>query len=427
MGRTTFVDEAELEIIAGKGGDGCVSFRREKYVPKGGPDGGRGGDGGSVYFVADPHLHTLLDFQYRHRFQAGAGVKGGTADRTGARGEDCSIPVPLGTQVYDADTGELLADLVAPGQRLLAARGGTGGKGNISFATATRQAPRYAELGLPGERRRVRLVLKLLADVGLIGLPNAGKSTLISRVSAARPKIAAYPFTTLEPNLGSVKAGERSFVLADLPGLIEGAHEGVGLGHQFLRHIERTRVLIHLLDAGAPGRDLLEDLDVVNRELKFYRDDLIELPQLVAVNKIDLTGAREKAEEAAEALRGRGLEVHLVSAATGEGLEGLMRRCLQLLDQFLLPITAEDVPMLLEVPPPPEVPLSVEKIAEDEFVVRGTRVEREVAKTNLGSREALLWLHERLTQLRVIAALEAAGAREGDTVRIGDTELEYVP
>jgi GTP-binding protein len=422
-----FVDEAEIHVTAGRGGDGCVSFRREKHVPRGGPDGGDGGDGGSVFLVADPHLHTLLDFRYRHRFDAGRGGNGGPAEKTGPRGADRHIPVPVGTEVYDAARGHLLADLVCPGQRLLVARGGQGGKGNAFFATPTRRAPRFAELGLMGERRRLRLVLKLLADVGLIGMPNVGKSTILARVSAARPKIAPYPFTTLQPCLGVVAVGDGSFVLADLPGLIEGAHRGAGLGHQFLRHVERTRLLLHVLDAAAIGRDPVADFEAINRELRLYRPRLAELPQIIALNKVDLPHAYERGQKAAERLSSRAKEVHLVSAATGEGLNLLMQRCLHHLDQLPPPAATHDVPMFLEVPPAPEVPLTIEKVEAGHFLVRGTRVEQEVAKTNLRSRDALLWLHERLVKLGVIQALEKAGAREGDTVRIGKVELEYTP
>ncbi len=422
-----FVDEAEIEVEGGRGGDGCVSFRREKYVPRGGPDGGDGGDGGCVYLLADEHLGTLLDFKYRTRFVAGAGKRGGAANRTGARGKDCIIPVPVGTQVFDAQTNELLADLSVPGQRLLAARGGKGGRGNASFATPTRRAPRYAEKGLPGERRRLRLELKLLADVGLIGLPNAGKSTLISAVSAARPKIAPYPFTTLQPNLGLVRVGEFSFVIADLPGLIEGAHAGKGLGLQFLRHVERTRLLVHVIDAAAPDRDILEDFEAINQELRLYQPELLSRPQIVALNKIDIPEGRERANEAAPKLKKRGYEVFAISAATGEGVTALMQRCAQLLQAMPRPVTEVEVPMLIEAPPAPTVPLSVEKLSDGVFLVRGTRVEEELARTDLRSEDALQWLQERLERLGVIRMLEQAGAKEGDTVIIGDVELEFVP
>jgi len=421
-----FVDEAVVTVTAGRGGDGCVSFRREKHVPKGGPDGGDGGDGGDVLVVADPHLHTLLDYTYRRHMKAGNGRHGAGGNKTGARGKPCIVPVPPGTEVYDADTGELLADLAAPGQTLLAARGGKGGRGNASFATARRKAPAYAERGLPGERRRLRLVLKLLADVGLVGLPNVGKSTLIAAVSAARPKIADYPFTTLEPNLGVVRVGDTEFVLADLPGLIEGAHRGAGLGQRFLRHIERTRLLVHVLDAAAFDRDLVRDYEVVVGELDAYGERTARLPAIVAINKIDVPAARERAADAARDLRRRGLEVYLISAATGEGTDALMARCAELLAKTPLP-SVEAAPKLFEAPKAPEVPLTVTQKQEGVWVVQGTKVEKEVLKTNLSSPEALSWLQRRLERLGVFRALREAGAQPGDTVLIAGVELDYVP
>lgn len=421
-----FVDEAVITVTAGRGGDGCVSFRREKHVPKGGPDGGDGGDGGDVLVVADPHLHTLLDYTYRRHVKAGNGRHGAGANKTGARGEPCIVPVPPGTEVYDADTGELLADLAVPGQTLVAARGGKGGRGNASFATARRKAPRYAERGLPGEQRRLRLVLKLLADVGLVGLPNAGKSTLITAVSAARPKIADYPFTTLAPNLGVVRVGDFSFVLADLPGLIEGAHRGAGLGHHFLRHIERTRLLVHVLDAAAFDRDIVGDYEVVVGELHAYGERTASLPAIVAINKVDVPEARERAKTAAVKLRRRGLEVHLISAVTGEGTNALMARCAELLAKTPLP-PPETAPMLIEAPRAREVPLSVTQENEGVWMVRGTRVEQEVLKTNLSSPEAVAWLQRRLERLGVFRLLRQAGAQPGDTVVIAGAELEYQP
>ncbi len=425
--RGQFVDEAEISVLAGKGGDGHVGFRHEAHVPKGGPHGGDGGDGGDVLVVAQPHLRTLLDYTYRRVVRAGKGGSGGPSTKTGAHGETIVVPVPPGTTVFDADTGKVLADLVVPGQKLLAARGGQGGRGNAAFATPSRQAPRYAERGLPGEQRRVRLVLKLLGDVGLVGLPNVGKSTLLSHVSAARPKIADYPFTTLAPNLGVVKVGDTSFVLADLPGLIEGAHEGRGLGHQFLRHIERTRLLVHVLDAAAEERDLLEDFDAINSELGRYAAELAALPQIVAMNKIDIPGAEERARAAAQVIQARGFEVLLVSAATGLGLEAIVNRCAALLQALPAPAPAGDYPMLIEAPTPKEVRMSVQRAEDGAWEVRGTKVEREVLKTRTTSEDAVDWLQERLEKLGVFDALAAAGADEGDTVRIADVELEYEP
>ena len=321
-----FIDQARIHVRAGDGGKGAVAFRREKFVPKGGPSGGDGGDGASIVFVVDGGMSTLLDFRYRKEYQAPAGQAGANKDRYGRGGEDLVLRVPPGTQVFDDQSGEPLADLRDHGERFVVARGGKGGRGNMHFATPTDRAPRRSEPGLPGEERALRLELKLLADVGLLGFPNVGKSSLIARISAARPKIADYPFTTLVPNLGMVRlSGERSFVVADVPGLIEGAHRGAGLGDRFLRHIERTRVLVHLLDATAgPDRTPLRDFDTLNRELRLYDPNLAQRPQLVVLNKIDLPDVRRRHAALAAPFKRRGLELMAVSAATGEGVSQLL-------------------------------------------------------------------------------------------------------
>ncbi|HEY3357780.1 MAG TPA: GTPase ObgE [Polyangia bacterium] len=320
-----FIDEARIFVRGGDGGRGCVAFRRESKVPRGGPSGGDGGNGGSVILVADPQLATLLDLRYQQHHRATAGEHGRGSDQYGARGEDRLVRVPAGTVVKD-DDGELLCDLATPGQEYVAAAGGKGGRGNIHFATSTNQAPRTAEPGTPGVERWIRLELKLLADVGLLGYPNVGKSTVIARVSRAHPKIADYPFTTLTPNLGVVRlSGERTFVLADIPGLIEGAADGAGLGHRFLRHVERTRVLIHLVElADDPDREPLRDYDRIVAELTKYDPALAARPQVVALNKIDLTDTRELWPEVEAAFAARGIPLHAISAATGEGLPGLL-------------------------------------------------------------------------------------------------------
>jgi GTP-binding protein len=327
-----FVDEIEIFVKGGDGGAGCVSFRREKYVPHGGPDGGDGGNGGSVWLEASPALTTLLDYHYKRHYTAPRGQHGKGANRHGASGEDLILRVPLGTVAHDRDTGELLGDLVQAGQRLLVQPGARGGRGNARFATSTNRAPRRADLGRPGASRWLRLEVKLLADVGVIGFPNAGKSTLVSRVSAAKPKIADYPFTTLAPTLGIVRVdAERTFVIADLPGLIPGASEGRGLGHQFLRHTERTRLLVHMLDLDPQtGRDPLDDLQTINDELARYSSDLACRPQLIVANKVDLLGA--EGGPAAAVLRrleqhclAKGLSLFVTSAATGVGLSELVR------------------------------------------------------------------------------------------------------
>jgi GTP-binding protein len=324
-----FVDEVRIHVKAGDGGDGAVAWRREKYVPRGGPAGGDGGDGGDVALVVDPQLATLLDYRYVREHRARNGEHGRGHDQNGQNGPALELRVPPGTVVKDAATGETLADLGEPGRRWIAARGGRGGLGNMNFATSTNQAPRYAEKGTPGEERDLVLELKLLADVGIIGFPNAGKSTLISRISRARPRIADYPFTTLTPNLGVASwRGQRSFVVADIPGLIEGAHAGAGLGHQFLRHVERTRVLVHLVDPVAPGegRSPLADHDAINRELRLYSPELAEKPQVVALTKMDLPEARAEVAPFRRALsrRKRRPPVVAISAVTGEGLDELL-------------------------------------------------------------------------------------------------------
>ncbi len=324
-----FVDEVRIRVKAGDGGNGAVAWRREKYVPRGGPAGGDGGNGGDVVLLVDPQLSTLLDYRYVREHRARSGGHGMGSDMNGQDGEDLVLRVPPGTVVKDGATGEVLADLGEPGQRLVSAKGGRGGLGNMNFATSTNQAPRYAEDGTPGEERELALELKLLADVGIVGYPNAGKSTLISRISRARPKIADYPFTTLVPNLGVVSwRGERSFVVADIPGLIEGAHEGAGLGHQFLRHVERCRVLVHLVDGASsePGRAPRADLDAINRELALHSPELAKKPQILAVTKVDIPEARAAGHKLARLLarRKKPVKVHLVSAVTGEGIAELL-------------------------------------------------------------------------------------------------------
>ncbi len=326
------IDHAKVYVKGGDGGNGCMSFRREKFVPKGGPDGGDGGDGGNVEFVADPGLATLVDFRYRQHLRAPRGAHGEGAKRSGRGGTDLVVPVPVGTIVRDAATGEVLAEFTAAGQRAIIGRGGRGGKGNARFATATHRAPRRADPGEPGQERWVEMELQLLADVGLIGLPNAGKSTLLRLVSSARPKVGDYPFTTTQPVLGAVELPDgRAFVMADLPGLIEGAHRGAGLGHMFLRHIRRTRVLIHLIDA-AGADDPLASHAIIRRELALYDPGLLERPEIVALNKIDLPEARARYEAAAAAFAARGLGVFGISGATGEGIDALLRAAADALD-----------------------------------------------------------------------------------------------
>ena len=330
-----FVDEAAIQVTAGDGGRGCLSFRREKFVPRGGPDGGDGGDGGSIYLVATPRLSTLVTYRFHSQFRADRGAHGKGANRTGRNGIDLKLEVPVGTVVYNEtpDGRVLVADLVEPGQNMIVARGGRGGRGNARFTSSTNRAPRRTEPGEPGGTRQLTLTLKLLADAGLVGFPNAGKSTLIARVSAAHPKIADYPFTTLSPHLGVVSLSDyRSFVLADVPGLIEGAHSGLGLGHQFLRHLERTKVLVHLIDvSSASGRDPVDDFDIIRRELKLFPPGaepqvsvLADKPQLAAANKTDALDAPERLARLAAYVGQQGLTLYPISAATGEGVPALL-------------------------------------------------------------------------------------------------------
>jgi GTP-binding protein len=340
-----FVDEAKIAVKAGDGGNGCVAFRREKYVPRGGPSGGDGGHGGSVYLEANPNDNTLLRYRYNREFKADRGRHGEGSNCTGVSGDDMMLKVPVGTLVFDSDNSELLADLKKPGQRVLVAQGGKGGRGNQHFAKPWHQAPREKEEGEPGEERHLRLELKLLADVGLVGFPNAGKSTLISVISAARPKIANYPFTTLEPNLGVVNADGgtgshgtelgRTFVLADLPGLIEGASEGAGLGIRFLRHVERTRLLVHLIDTSDTAEiDPVKAFEIIEGELSAFSESLTQKPRIVVATKLDATTDRSKLEELRRFCENRGLEFHSISAATGEGVKDLVRGMADALDKI---------------------------------------------------------------------------------------------
>jgi GTP-binding protein len=349
-----FIDEIELEAIAGDGGDGASAMRREKYRPLGGPAGGDGGDGGDVIFEADPRLTTLLDLKYRRVVRAQRGENGRGKDQYGAAGESLVVRVPAGTQVFDADTGELLADMHTPGERHLVARGGRGGRGNIHFATPTERAPTRAEPGTPGQRRNLRLEVKLLADVGLLGFPNVGKSTFISAVSRARPKIADYPFTTLVPNLGVVSRGDlRSFVVADIPGIIEGASEGAGLGHRFLKHVERTRVLLHLVTVDPdPEREPVQDFDTLMSELQRFDPDLASRPMVVAMSKLDLPEVRDACPGFRDAMAERGIDVLAFSSATGEGQEAV----LDALERVLSAHPVAPLPRAAPLPSPADRP-----------------------------------------------------------------------
>ena len=421
-----FTDYAKIYVSCGKGGNGAVSFRREKYIAAGGPDGGDGGKGGDVYFEVDQDSNTLIDFRYKKKFKAQNGENGEGARKSGKSGEDLYIKVPIGTVVKDAKTEEILADMSEKGQRTLVLRGGRGGKGNTHFATSTRQAPRFSQGGEDGEEKEIILELKLLADVGLIGYPSVGKSTILSVVTAATPKIADYHFTTLEPNLGVVKPeyGE-SFVIADIPGLIEGASEGTGLGIQFLRHIERTRLLLHVIDVSASeGRDPVEDYYVINKELEKYSKKLAQRKQIIVANKIDAMQDSTLYERLEKLAKEKGLEIFKISAATGEGVKELMHEVAKVLktlpkEQIVEETTPRKVYRLEE-----EEPYTITR-KDDMFVVDGPAIRELMRKVNMEDNESLYYFQKRLSELGVNQKLKDAGVQEGDTVKVFDYLLEW--
>lgn len=418
-----FFDQAKIHVKAGDGGNGIVAFRREKFVPRGGPAGGSGGRGGHVYLVVDPNLNTLQAFQHQTLFRAERGAHGGGSDKTGAMGEDLRIPVPPGTLAYDAETGEQVADLTQPGQEVLVARGGRGGRGNAAFKSARNKAPHLAENGEQGQERRLVLELKLVADVGIIGVPNAGKSTLLSVISAAKPKIADYPFTTVTPNLGVAEVNHRQIVFVDIPGLMEGAHEGVGLGLDFLRHIERTRMLIHLLAGDSP--DPLGDFEAIYQELVLFNPALLDKPQLVVLNKMDLPQAQALWPQVERTIGERGLPVMHISAATQQNVQQLLYRVAAMLEA--LPTEPEPrLETLPEITPQEdEKAFQVYRLADDKWYVEGIAIERAAQMTNWNYYESALRFQRILRAMGITEALRTAGVREGDTVRIGEVELEW--
>jgi GTP-binding protein len=425
---TTFVDHAVLHVRAGDGGHGCVSVHREKFKPLGGPDGGNGGHGGDVLLVVDPGVHTLLDFHFRPHVKAANGAGGSGSNRHGANGADLVLKVPDGTVVQTPD-GDVLADLVGAGTTYRLARGGRGGRGNAALANSRRKAPGFAELGEPGDRLDVVLELKSVAEVGLVGFPSAGKSSLISVLSAARPKIADYPFTTLVPNLGVVRVDDTTFTVADVPGLVPGAATGKGLGLEFLRHVERCSVLVHVVDCATlePGRDPLADIDAIEAELTAY-GGLADRPRLVALNKIDVPDGRDLADIVTPDIQARGLAVYAVSAATREGVRELSYALAeQVTGAWGLAPAATPTRIVLRPAPVDDAGFTVEAAAGGVFVVRGTRPERWVRQTNFDNDEAVGYLGDRLARLGVEDALAQAGAEPGATVRIGDREFEWEP
>jgi GTP-binding protein len=426
-----FIDQAKISVRSGKGGDGIVSFRREKCVPRGGPDGGDGGRGGDVIFVAQRRVRTLLRFRYDRRFDADAGAAGQGKDKHGKNGSSITIHVPVGTQIFDLESGDLLVDLVRDGMSAVVVRGGRGGRGNAQYATAIRQVPRFAEKGEPGDTRELRLELKLLADVGLIGLPNAGKSTFLARVTAAKPKIADYPFTTLQPQLGVVAAADTSFVLADLPGLIEGAAEGKGMGLDFLRHAERCRVLLHLVDVSggfAGEQDPWESFLTINHEVAQYAGGIEGLPMLIALNKTDVPVGQERLAELQARVTEAGYRAFPISAVTGEGVDALIFA----IDVILREAEATEIAAGVEESPQRVVvrrarrELEIALVDEGVWEVTGTGVERLLSMTDLQNEEAVRRLDGSLQRMGFIQALRDRGVKPGDQVMINGKPLEFL-
>ncbi|WP_298589076.1 GTPase ObgE [uncultured Megasphaera sp.] len=420
-----FIDRARIFVQSGKGGDGMSSFRHEKFVPKGGPNGGDGGQGGNVVLVADRNVNTLVDFRYRRLFKAKPGGKGEGSNKYGRNAEDLLITVPLGTIVKDEETGQIMADLSRDGQRAIVAKGGRGGRGNWHFRTSANRTPTFAERGEPGEERWLRLELKVLADVGLLGYPSVGKSSILRKVSAAQPEVAAYHFTTLNPILGVVNLPDhRSFVMADIPGLIDGASEGVGLGHDFLRHIERTKILIHVVDvSGIEGRDPIEDYEKINAELAKYSEKLARKRQVVAANKIDLLGDSDNLERLMDYMAAHGVEVYPICAMTGEGMDKLLERVWTMLEEYVEEPdeTTEEVVYKAQNKPDFEV----KRDDDGAFVITGARIENLVAMTNFDDDQSLrrfqrIWRYMELDKL-----LQEHGIQDGNTVRIYSMEFEY--
>lgn len=426
-----FADRAKIWIRSGKGGDGHVSFRRELYVPNGGPDGGDGGNGGDVVFEVDEGLNTLTDYRHRRKYAAQDGQEGGKRNCHGKSGQDVILKVPEGTVIKDAQSGKVIADMSAGNRRQIILKGGKGGIGNQHFATSTMQVPKYAKPGQPAQELEVMLELKVIADVGLVGFPNVGKSTLLSRVTNARPKIANYHFTTLSPNLGVVDLDGAGFVIADIPGLIEGASEGVGLGHDFLRHIERTRVIIHMVDAASvEGRDPVADIYAINKELKAYNPGIAARPQIIAANKIDAVWDTENSpvERIRQEFEPKGIKVFPISAVSGQGLKELMYEVQRILD------TMEDKPVVFEQEFFPEdmfiqenLPYTVERSAEepDTYIVEGPRIEKMLGYTNLDSEKGFAFFQKFLKDTGILDDLEKAGIQEGDTVRMYGLTFDY--
>ncbi len=416
-----YFDEAEIYVESGRGGDGMVHFHREKYKPRGGPDGGDGGRGGNVILEVNPKLNTLFDFRHRSRYVADSGKNGGPNNMSGKSAKDLVVSVPPGTLVYDADSNDMIGDLVEDGQRLLVAKGGRGGRGNQHYATSRNQTPRMAERGVPEETRNLRLEMKMIADFGIVGVPNAGKSSLLSVVTNAKPKIANYPFTTLSPNLGVADLDiDTRLVLADIPGLIEGAHEGVGLGFSFLRHIQRTRVLIHVLDG--LSEDPLVDFSQINGEMALFDEKISQKPQIVAFNKMDLPSVQECWPKIREKLSELGYEAMAISTVTRENVKSLLWRAAVLLDEAPEPAPTEKMPVYRAAEDPKAFKI---KQVEDGWLVQGEAIERSAAMTYWEHRESVRRFQRLMEKIGVEEALREAGIEEGDTVYVGEYALEW--
>lgn len=425
-----FADSAKIFIKSGKGGDGHVSFRRELYVPNGGPDGGDGGRGGDIIFIVDEGLNTLTDFRHIRKYVAQSGEEGGKRNQHGKDGQDLIIKVPLGTIIKDDESGKVIADMSDTDKKVTVLKGGRGGKGNQHYATATMQVPKYAQPGQKSMELYVRLELKVIADVGLVGYPNVGKSTLLSRVTNARPKIANYHFTTLNPNLGVVDLdGNKGFVIADIPGLIEGASEGIGLGHEFLKHIERTKVLIHMVDAASTeGRDPIDDINKINAELKAYNPDLMNRPQVIAANKIDAIydGDESIVDKLKAEFEPKGIKVFGISAVSGKGLKELLYAVNDMLEQIdSTPVVFEQEYFPGQFSDNPDDPYTVEKVEDGLYSIEGPRIEKMLGYTNLEAEKGFIFFQKFMKDNGILEELENLGIQEGDTVKIYGHEFEY--
>ena len=424
-----FVDKAEITIVSGKGGNGAVTFRRDPFVPEGGPDGGDGGDGGNIIFVADRNLRTLMDFKYKKKYQAENGQDGMKKNRFGKKGQDLIIKVPVGTMIYEKESGLLMKDLCNDGDKLVAAKGGRGGKGNVHYKTSVRRAPNFAEAGGTAKERTVILELKLLADVGLLGFPNVGKSTLLSVATSAKPKIASYHFTTIDPNLGVVNIHDKSFVMADIAGIIEGAHEGLGLGFRFLKHIERTKVLIHVVDvAGSEGRDPIDDYKKIMSELEQYDPSLLKKPMIVAGNKIDIAQDEEKVKEFEDFIKSENKPLFKISAATRQGISELLDEALHQIEEYKEPEDSfvEMFDFESDEYDPDYRKINAYKDEEDDvYVLDGKQLLKIFNSTNFEDMGSIRYLYKYIVNQGGIRMLEELGLREGDTVRIEDFEFEY--